>query len=267
MGSALRKIQQSKKAKQKLAELMDKPEHTIVIHYSCESFYDRPDGTSPRITSVAARNLDSGQTASFSIHQVAERHRYPISEIGKHYDKLERQMLDEFYEYVRTHSGFTWLHWNMRDINYGFPAIAHRYRVLGGHPVDVPDSKLVDLSRLLLAIYGIRYIDHPRLQKLIEKNAISPRDILSGFEEASAFERGEYVKLHFSTLRKVDALADIADRTDKGALKTNSKWTDVYGVYPEAIGEYLKDHWFFVVLGVLGTLASIVGLFLYVFGS
>ncbi len=32
------------------------------IHYSCESFYDRPEGQSPRITSIAIRLLDSGQT-------------------------------------------------------------------------------------------------------------------------------------------------------------------------------------------------------------
>ena len=44
-----------------------------VIHYSCESFYDRPEGQSPRITSIAVRRLDTGQTLSFSIYQVAER--------------------------------------------------------------------------------------------------------------------------------------------------------------------------------------------------
>ena len=43
-----------------------------VIHYSCESFYERTDGRSPRITSIAIRKLDAGQTVSFSIHQVAE---------------------------------------------------------------------------------------------------------------------------------------------------------------------------------------------------
>lgn len=31
-----------------------------VIHYSCESFYDRTDGRSPGITSIAVRKLDAG---------------------------------------------------------------------------------------------------------------------------------------------------------------------------------------------------------------
>lgn len=36
-----------------------------IIHYSCESFYERPEGRSPRITSIALRMLDSAQTVSF----------------------------------------------------------------------------------------------------------------------------------------------------------------------------------------------------------
>ena len=120
MGQAARKIQRRKKALKKLDEVMSHPEHVVVIHYSCESFYDRPDGSSPRITSIAVANLESAQTSSFSIHQVAEREGVSLEGIEAHYDHLERLMLDEFYEYVRIHSGYTWLHWNMRSIHYGF---------------------------------------------------------------------------------------------------------------------------------------------------
>lgn len=35
------------------------PANVWVIHYSCESFYDRPEGRSPRITSIATRKLNS----------------------------------------------------------------------------------------------------------------------------------------------------------------------------------------------------------------
>ena len=103
-----------------------------VIHYSCESFYDRPEGRSPRITSIAVRSLNSGQTRSFSIHQVAERGRVPHGEIVDRYDELERRMLDEFFDHIGGHRNMHYLHWNMRDINFGFAAIEHRYRVLGG---------------------------------------------------------------------------------------------------------------------------------------
>lgn len=161
MGEAWNKVQKRKQAKVRLTELMSKSEQVVVIHYSCESFYDRPDGSSPRITSIAVRNLESGQTTSFSIHQVAERKGYSANVLEQHYNQLEKLMLDEFYDYVRRHSSHIWLHWNMRDINYGFPAIAHRYKVLQGEPEQVSESKLVDLSRLLISIYSVGYITHP----------------------------------------------------------------------------------------------------------
>ena len=33
-------------------------------------------------------------------------------------------MLARFFEFVRRHSHYYWLHWNMRDINYGFAALS-----------------------------------------------------------------------------------------------------------------------------------------------
>jgi hypothetical protein len=105
---------------------MEEPSRILLIHYSCESFYDRAAGRSPRITSLAVRNFSRRQTTSFSIHQVAERHGVAPVDIPSKYDTLERQMLGEFYEYVTSHEGYRWVHWNMRDVNYGFAANEHR---------------------------------------------------------------------------------------------------------------------------------------------
>jgi hypothetical protein len=54
---------------------------------------------------------------------MAERQNVAKEAIEQQYDTLEKLMLDEFYEYVRLHGSHTWLHWNMRDINYGFQAL------------------------------------------------------------------------------------------------------------------------------------------------
>ena len=145
-------------------------------------------------------------------------------------------MLDEFYDYVRTHVEYKWMHWNMRNIHFGFQAIAHRYSVLGGEPQEFHEANLVDLPRILYAIYGPRYIGHPRFQLLVELNKISNLDFLSGAEEAEAFENGEYVRLHYSTLRKVDCIANIALRADNETLKTNATWKDHFILYPQVIG-------------------------------
>ncbi len=69
-----------KTAHAKLDSVFADAANTWVIHYSCESFYDRPNGASPRITSIAVRRLDSGQTLSFSIHQVAEERSIPFEQ-------------------------------------------------------------------------------------------------------------------------------------------------------------------------------------------
>jgi hypothetical protein len=261
MGQAWKKVQKRKQAKTKLTELISKSDQVIIIHYSCESFYDRPDGSSPRITSIAVRNLESSQTTSFSIHQVAERKGYSANALEEHYNKLEKLMLEEFYDYVRRHSSHIWLHWNMRDINYGFPAIAHRFKVLDGEPIDVNESKLVDLSRLLLAIYGANYIQHPRLKNLVEKNSISHRDFLDGKAEADAFDSQQYVKLHQSTLRKVDAFSNIVERAVDGSLKTNSNWKNIYGSYPIAFMELIKENPIISGLVVLvGFVSGVIGI-------
>jgi hypothetical protein len=260
MSQTTRRIKNRRAAQKTISELMNHPEYTVVIHYSCESFYDRPDGSSPRITSIAVYNLGSGQTNSFSIHQKAEIKKYSSSDIEKYYEELEKLMLDDFYDFVKLHEKYKWLHWNMRDINYGFQAIAHRYRVLGGNPKEIDDSNRIDLSRLLTDIYGDNYISHPRLQKLMEKNQITHRDFLIGAEEADAFKNKEYVKLHQSTLRKVNVIAKIAERAENGSLKTNAGFNDIYGSYPEAIGELLKEHWLASLISFISAIIGIVSI-------
>lgn len=161
-----------RQAKQTLDTLFANAAQVFVIHYSCESFYDRPDGRSPRITSIALRNLESGQTASFSINQVAERQSLPPSEITSNYDSLESQMLREFSDHIAGRQGRKYLHWNMRDVNFGFQALQHRASVHGFDIHDIPEADRNDLSRLLVDLYGVGYVGHPRLENLLRLNQI-----------------------------------------------------------------------------------------------
>ncbi len=57
-------------------------------------------------------------------------------------------------------------------MNYGFEAIEHRYKVLGGNPTEIPEQNRIDLNRLLIDIYGVGYIGHPSINKdnRIEQN-------------------------------------------------------------------------------------------------
>ena len=260
MGKGLRRLSQRKKVLEKIDKLSESPEDVIVVHYSCESFYDIKDGRTPRVTSIAVRNLESGQTDSFSIHKIAEQTQTKFEDIDAQYDTLEKEMLKEYFEFLHLNQSKTWIHWNMRDVNYGFQAIEHRFKALGGEPVALPENKKFDFSRGLITIYGVQYISHPRLEKLIEKNHVSHRSFLNGKEESEAFEKKEYVKLHQSTLRKVDIFANLLERTANGSLKTDAKWHQIYGIHPKVVIELLKSHWIFSLIGLIGLIVMIGGL-------
>lgn len=263
MPSELKKLVKRKKALRQLDEISGKEEHVLIIHYSCESFYDRPDGQTPRVTSIAVRNFSSGQTASFSIHKVAEIKGVAFGDIDSQYDSLEKEMLKEFFQFLAQHKTYNWVHWNMRDINYGFPALEHRYRVLKGKPEELDESRKFDLPRALVAIYGNKYMSHPRLINLMEANHITTLDLLDGPGEAAAFESKEFVKLHQSTLRKVDVLANILGRVIDGSIKTNATWRDKHGVHPKIILEYIVKHWIFALITSAVGVASAIYVFFF----
>lgn len=258
MGQKINQLRRRKEARKELSELFANGKSVVVVHYSCESFYDRQDGSSPRVTCIAVRNLASGQTKSFSIHQMAEKGRKKPADIAANYDEFEKRMLKEFFEYAKTHIRSQWLHWNMRDINYGFAALEHRAQTLGNSSVEIPEENRHDLARMFIAIYGVGYIGHPRLEKLIELNKITARDFLVGAEEAKAFENREFVKLHQSTLRKVDVLANLAERAENGTLKTNATWWEVHGGTLGAATEWLREHWVISGISATGSVAAAV---------
>lgn len=201
-----------KKALDELSEIAQNKDNLLIIHYSCESFYGIEDGRTPRITSIAIRHFSSTQSTSFSIHKTAEKKNIAFDKIEEHYDELEKETLDEYMKFVKNHAHCHWLHWNMRDMNYGFKAIEHRYSVLTGKPVVIEDTKKYDLGKKMKEIFSENYAEHPRLENIVKMNGITSHNFLVGNLEADAFDKKEFVKLHQSTLRKVDAMQELVER-------------------------------------------------------
>ena len=192
------------KPREVLQHLKQHESQLLTIHYSCQSLGDGNEGLSPRITSIAVLHLASSSMHSFSIHLIAEVRKVKREEIHDHYDDLEKQMLVEFFDFVKSHQDALWVHWNMSNINYGFEALAHRYKVLSGNDApQVADSKRFNFSTLILAIYGRNCVDDPRMVNLMQLNGGRHRDLLTGVEEVEAFKAKEYIKLHKSTMCKV----------------------------------------------------------------
>lgn len=229
-----------RKAANILREIYNHKENYLIIHYSCESFFDT-NGKSPRVTTIAVRYYASGQSKIFAIHQIAERNHVTPDEIVEKYDFLERELLTEFYDFVKNHNNSKWIHWNMRDSNFGFEAIDQRYQVLGGSPISIPDSNKINLSRLFIALYGKNYIDDPRIEKLIEKNKRKALNFLNGKTEAEAFRNRQYVELAMSSARKVEVFSNFIESATNHTLLTNSKRSEIYGNGIMGLHDYLSE--------------------------
>ena len=259
MENSLTRLKKIKRAKDQFDEIFQKRQNALLIHYSCESFVENTKG-SHKITSIAVRNLHSGQTHSFSIFQFAEEMK--VKSINENFELIEKKLLESFFAFVKEHKNHIWIHWNMRDINYGFVALEHRLKALGApgeQPEIIPDAAKYDLARLLFERYGKFFSPHPRLINLIKLNDISDRNFLSGDEEAEAFKSGDYLKLHQSTLRKVDIFENILTRVEEKDLKVAASFFQIHGFTSEAMIKTAKDHWICSLLVIAGI---VVGLFL-----
>jgi len=244
-----------KSALEELEKLYNDPRKTLVIHYSCESFKSSQQN-SKRITSIAVRELSSGQSHSFSIHLFAEQHQISLD---TNYEDAECKMLQSFYAFVQHHIDFHWIHWNMRDVVFGFQAIATRYRLLGGTPIEINSDNLHDLASILIRIYSKTYASHPRMFNLFDMNHISRQDVLSGEQEDSSFRAKDYHKLHHSTLKKVDIFTHCIESILTNTLKTKATFFEIHGWTLAAItGNPHMSFW----STLLGTLFGIIGLIL-----
>jgi hypothetical protein len=207
-----------------IKEVKDRPENFYVIHYSCQSLYDDNEALSPRITSIAIAHYATEQTVSFSTHAIAEELHIAREAVQDRFDDVERALLQGFYAFIRDRRDKYWVHWNMRNLTYGFEHLEHRYRVLGGNDAPViPVERRLNLNDLLAHRYGSNYASHPKLTSLMELNGGMHRHFLSGEEEVQAFRNNEFIRMHNSTLVKVGFLNAVIRKFVSGKLRTASK--------------------------------------------
>jgi len=209
------------------------------IHYSCKSFCDT--GLIPRITSIAICDVYSGQSKSFSIHISALLLKILPEDIPENYDKIEEDMLRRYFEHLKTNEKTTFIHWNMRDCTYGFHTIELRGKLFCLDAVfRLPNERKTDLSRLFAKLYG----QEPQFKSLIELNYPLSRAFMDGKEEAIAFDKGEYVRLHQSTSVKAANISKLLDLAINGDLKTNVTRRSMYGLSVDGITATIRDTWY-----------------------
>lgn len=199
------------------------PERFYIIHYSSQSLYDdgvAGDGLSPRITSIAVMHLSTRQTVTFAIHAVAEELKIPREEVENRYDEIESAILERFYKFIRDRREKHWIHWNMRNVVFGFEHLEHRYRALTGEePPHVPVEVRVNLNDVLKSKFG-NFAPDPRMLNLMLQNGERDPRFLAGGEEAEAFKNKEFIRMHSSTIAKVEFFRHVIVKTLDGKLKT-----------------------------------------------
>jgi hypothetical protein len=211
-------------SRQFIKEVKNHPENFYVIHYSCQSLYDDNEALSPRITSIAITHYATEQTVSFSTHSIAEELHIQRENVLNEFDRVELKLLQDFYGFVRDRRDKFWVHWNMRNLTYGFEHLEHRYRVLGGMDAPViPVERRLNLNDLLADRFGGGYAKHPKLKSLMELNGGTHRHFLSGEEEVQAFRNNEFIRMHNSTLGKVGFLHSVIQKLQRGKLHTASR--------------------------------------------
>ena len=207
-----------------IKEVKNRSENFYVIHYSCQSLYDDNEALSPRITSIAITHYATEQTVSLSTHSIAEELHIPRENVLDRFDDVERKLLQEFYDFIRDRRDKYWIHWNMRNLTFGFEHLEHRYRVLGGNNAPViPVERRLNLNDLLADRYGSGYAAHPKLKSLMELNGGIHRHFLTGEEEVQAFRNNEFIRMHNSTLCKVGFLSSVIRKLVNGRLRTASR--------------------------------------------
>ena len=256
------RIAEYKHSKQIIKDYMTSKRDYAFIHYACQDLYNVQHDTSPRIASICVLFSGSRQVFLFSMASIADRESKDLSLADDTIlDEYELKLLTEFYSFLKTDKTAKgieyWLHWNMRDHNYGFEALSQRYLKLSGKkkvPAQIECDRRIDISSLLTRRYGIDYADHPRLQKLLEMNNIHPMNLMNGKDEAKAFDDREFIKIDRSIQAKVQAFSEIIERSANSELKTKSKLLkDIYGISPLGILQYIKEN------AVLGIISTIIG--------
>lgn len=240
--------------KNQLSFLKQDVDKIIYIHYSCENLGDDNEGLSPRITSIAVLIHNGEYLKSFAFNIAAEKLHISKDDIETKLDKIEGKLLEDFFDFVKEHYEFYWLHWNMTNMNFGFEALGHRYEVLHNKkPTHISEEKRFNLSKLISFKYGSNYAEDPKMKNLMLLNwGKIPRDFLQGDAEVEAFRNKDYIKMHKSTISKVKFFRYIFIKLIHNEVKTKKKnWKLIF--------KNLFEHPFIQILSLLSILITVGG--------
>jgi hypothetical protein len=112
----------------------------------------------------------------------------------------------------------------MRNLTFGFEHLEHRYRSLcKTEPPSVPIEVRLNLNGILQQRYGWNYATDPKMKNLMLLNGELDVRFLEGRQEAEAFKNKEFIRMHSSTISKVEFFRHVIALAIAGKLRTAGK--------------------------------------------
>ncbi len=235
----------------------------IFIHYARQNCFTDGYEKGPRVIAIVVMNAESEQLRIFSLRKTAEQQGKDFFQINeKEKDEIETELLNDFFEYVKINKEKMWLHWNMKNNNFGFSAIENRFSELNGKPYHLEESKQINISALLKKRYGTNFAKDGtwngkvtgKMYDIFTLNNIKDTNILNGEEEIINYIVKNIMAIEQSVIAKLKAFQLIVEKTADNVLKTRGNiLRDVYGFSIKGIAQYIQDN------ALLALLFSIIG--------
>lgn len=259
-------IQNRKIAVANLQKLTQDASQVLFIHYSQSNTFEDDDygNISPIISSIVIKSLDGQIDQQFAIHFEADKADIPKDEIQNSYRDLELRILKSFNEFVRRHNHCYWIHWDMKNIHFGFEAIKHRYEKIFGDLKDyneIPINNKKNLRAIIEGMYGESFVSGPdTLKSLLICNSgnVENNAYLSPIVESTEFERKHFFNVIQSVDLKVDFIKSATIKLMNRRLLVSNK--NNYAVFIDTV-----NHPIFTFIGwlatIVGLIASLISMF------
>ncbi|MCX2839110.1 hypothetical protein OQ279_13215 [Salinimicrobium sp. MT39] len=239
-------------------KLIQNPANVFCIHYSQSQTYDDDYGSiSPIITSIVIKSLDEKIDKQFAIHFEADKAGIPKDQIQDSYRELELRILKSFNDFVKRHKNCTWVHWDMKNIHFGFEAIKHRFEKIFEdleNYQEIPTNNTHSLLIILERMYGENFVEGPdKLESLIvfNNNGLQEGLYLQRSTESSEFANKNFKGVIDSVDCKVEFLKKAIKKLITKELKIQNK--NLYSLFIDFI-----THPIFHFIGWIATISGLV---------
>ncbi|MFH6983590.1 hypothetical protein [Marinoscillum luteum] len=240
-----------------LKKLVEDPANVLCIHYSQSQTYDDDYGNiSPIITSIVIKSLDNKIDKQFAIHFEADKAGIPKDQIQDSYRELELRILKSFNDFVKRHDKSTWVHWDMKNIHFGFEAIKHRYeKIFEGlnDYSEIASHNKHSLFVILEGMYGEKFVKGPdELKELMTSNnsGVEQPLYLTKDSESREFESKNFKSVIDSVDCKVEFLKKALKKLINKQLLIPNK--NRYAIFIDVISH--------PIFNLIGWLATLLGL-------